>query len=31
MTSRTEYWQQVYYAELDGQRPKRVVVKAMGG
>lgn len=23
-------WQQVYYAEFDGQRPKRVVIKAMG-
>jgi len=23
-------WQQVYYAEFDGQRRKRVVVKAMG-
>ncbi len=23
-------WQQVYYAEFDGQRPKRLVVKAMG-
>ena len=23
-------WQQVYYAEFDGQRKKRVVVKAMG-
>jgi len=23
-------WQQVYYAEFDGQRSKRVVVKAMG-
>ncbi len=23
-------WQQVYYAEFDGQRPKRVVVKVMG-
>ncbi len=23
-------WQQVYYAEFDGQRPKRVIVKAMG-
>lgn len=23
-------WQQVYYAEFDGQRPKRVVLKAMG-
>ena len=24
-------WQQVYYAEFDGQRPKRVVIKVMGG
>ncbi|MBI5892242.1 MAG: YjbQ family protein [Deltaproteobacteria bacterium] len=24
-------WQQVYYAEFDGQRKKRVVVKVMGG
>jgi secondary thiamine-phosphate synthase enzyme len=23
-------WQQIYYAEFDGQRRKRVVVKAMG-
>ena len=23
-------WQQVFYAEFDGQRPKRVVIKAMG-
>mgnify|MGYP000852640899 FL=1 len=23
-------WQQVYYAEFDGQRKKRVIVKAMG-
>ena len=23
-------WQQVYYAEFDGQRPKRVIMKAMG-
>jgi secondary thiamine-phosphate synthase enzyme len=23
-------WQQIYYAEFDGQRPKRVVVKVMG-
>jgi secondary thiamine-phosphate synthase enzyme len=23
-------WQQVYYAEFDGQRPKRVIIKAMG-
>ena len=23
-------WQQVYYAEFDGRRPKRVVIKAMG-
>jgi secondary thiamine-phosphate synthase enzyme len=23
-------WQQVYYAEFDGQRPKRVIVKVMG-
>jgi secondary thiamine-phosphate synthase enzyme len=23
-------WQQVYYAEFDGQRPKRVLVKAIG-
>ena len=23
-------WQQVYYAEFDGERPKRVVVKIMG-
>jgi len=23
-------WQQVYYAEFDGQRPKRLIIKAMG-
>jgi len=23
-------WQQVYYAEFDGQRPKRLIVKVMG-
>ncbi|MCX6136037.1 MAG: secondary thiamine-phosphate synthase enzyme YjbQ [Ignavibacteriales bacterium] len=23
-------WQQVYYAEFDGQRPKRLVMKVMG-
>ncbi|HEX7127357.1 MAG TPA: secondary thiamine-phosphate synthase enzyme YjbQ [Thermodesulfobacteriota bacterium] len=23
-------WQQIYYAEFDGRRPKRVVIKAMG-
>ena len=23
-------WQQVYYAEFDGQRPKRLVIKVMG-
>ena len=23
-------WQQVYYAEFDGQRPKRIVIKVMG-
>ena len=23
-------WQQVYYAEFDGQRPKRLVIKALG-
>ncbi len=23
-------WQQVYYGEFDGQRPKRVIVKVMG-
>jgi secondary thiamine-phosphate synthase enzyme len=23
-------WQQVYYAEFDGRRPKRVIIKAMG-
>ena len=23
-------WQQIYYAEFDGQRPKRLVVKVMG-
>jgi len=23
-------WQQVYYAEFDGQRPKRVVLKGLG-
>jgi len=23
-------WQQVYYAEFDGQRPKRVIVKILG-
>ena len=24
-------WQQIYYAEFDGQRRKRVIIKAMGG
>ena len=24
-------WQQVYYAEFDGQRKKRVIIKVMGG
>ena len=23
-------WQQVFYAEFDGRRPKRVIIKAMG-
>ena len=23
-------WQQVYYGEFDGQRPKRVIIKVMG-
>ena len=23
-------WQQVYYAEFDGQRPKRVIIKVLG-
>ncbi|MBE3599275.1 MAG: YjbQ family protein [Limnochordaceae bacterium] len=23
-------WQQIYYAEFDGQRPKRVILKVMG-
>jgi secondary thiamine-phosphate synthase enzyme len=23
-------WQQVYYAEFDGRRPKRVIIKVMG-
>jgi len=23
-------WQQVYYAEFDGQRSKRVIIKVMG-
>jgi secondary thiamine-phosphate synthase enzyme len=23
-------WQQIYYAEFDGQRRKRVIIKAMG-
>jgi secondary thiamine-phosphate synthase enzyme len=23
-------WQQVFYAEFDGQRPKRVIIKVMG-
>jgi secondary thiamine-phosphate synthase enzyme len=23
-------WQQIYYAEFDGQRPKRIVLKVMG-
>jgi secondary thiamine-phosphate synthase enzyme len=23
-------WQEVYYAEFDGRRPKRVIIKAMG-
>ena len=23
-------WQQIYYAEFDGQRPKRVLIKIMG-
>ena len=24
-------WQQIYYAEFDGQRKKRVILKALGG
>jgi secondary thiamine-phosphate synthase enzyme len=24
-------WQQIYYAEFDGQRRKRVIIKVMGG
>ena len=24
-------WEQVFYAEFDGQRPKRVIVKVLGG
>jgi secondary thiamine-phosphate synthase enzyme len=23
-------WQQIYYAEFDGQRPKRLIIKVMG-
>jgi secondary thiamine-phosphate synthase enzyme len=23
-------WQQIYYAEFDGQRPKRMIIKVMG-
>jgi thiamine phosphate synthase YjbQ (UPF0047 family) len=23
-------WQQIFYAEFDGQRPKRLVIKAIG-
>jgi secondary thiamine-phosphate synthase enzyme len=23
-------WQEVYYAEFDGRRPKRVIIKVMG-
>lgn len=23
-------WQEIYYAEFDGRRPKRVIIKAMG-
>jgi secondary thiamine-phosphate synthase enzyme len=23
-------WQRIFYAEFDGQRPKRVIIKAMG-
>ncbi|HQB03546.1 MAG TPA: secondary thiamine-phosphate synthase enzyme YjbQ [Candidatus Hydrogenedentes bacterium] len=23
-------WQQIYYAEFDGRRPKRLIIKAMG-
>jgi len=23
-------WQQIYHAEFDGQRPKRVIVKVLG-
>ena len=23
-------WQEIYYAEFDGQRPKRVIIKVMG-
>ncbi len=23
-------WQQIYYAEFDGRRPKKLIVKAMG-
>ncbi len=31
-TGRADFgpWQQVYYAEFDGQRPKRLVIKVMG-
>jgi thiamine phosphate synthase YjbQ (UPF0047 family) len=24
-------WQEVFYAEFDGQRDKRIIVKVMGG
>ena len=24
------HWQQIYYAEFDGQRDKRIILKAMG-
>ena len=24
------HWQQIYYAEFDGQRPKRLIIKVMG-
>ena len=23
-------WQQIFYAEFDGQRPKRLIIKAIG-
>lgn len=30
MKSHTEYWEQIFYAEFDGKRDKRVLVKIIG-